>query len=67
MFLIICQNCGNSKQSQYMDVHHIIPVRDGGDNSVGNMITLCRKCHNRIERNIIPCPEIEMNFISEGA
>ena len=25
--------------------HHIVPYSEGGDASIGNMMTLCPKCH----------------------
>ena len=31
-----------------LDVHHIIPVSEGGDDSPKNLITLCRNCHKKI-------------------
>ncbi len=36
------------RRSDYtLNAHHIIPVRMGGDNSPGNLITLCGKCHHK--------------------
>ncbi|MGE5607677.1 MAG: HNH endonuclease [Bacillota bacterium] len=32
-----------------LDVHHLIAVRDGGPDQDANLVTLCRRCHNRIE------------------
>ena len=32
-------------------VHHIQPVKDGGSNELRNLVTLCRYCHDMIERN----------------
>lgn len=29
----------------YANVHHIIPVAEGGDNSIDNAIVLCLRCH----------------------
>ena len=49
-----CQYCRHQGKSSYMDVHHIIPVIEGGPNTPENMITLCRKCHNHADRKIIP-------------
>ena len=43
----ICQYCGASRSTQ---VHHVIPRRIKVDNSPGNLITLCKSCHNKIER-----------------
>lgn len=42
----ICQYCGEWNS---MIVHHIIPRRIGIDNSSDNLITLCNKCHPKVE------------------
>ena len=39
-----CQVCGRTKR---LNVHHIIPFRYTKDNSLTNLITLCRSCHMR--------------------
>ena len=54
-----CQRCGISgteyeKQHEMeLDVHHERPIRTFDDpkkaNDMDNLLTLCRKCHNRIE------------------
>lgn len=44
-----CQLCGKKPSSQ---VHHIIPRKFGGNNSLDNLITLCGKCHMLI--SVIP-------------
>lgn len=41
-----CQECG--KQRVRLEVHHIIPRRFNGNNSIYNLITLCSDCHNNI-------------------
>lgn len=41
-----CQECG--KQYVSFEVHHIIPRRFNGNNSIYNLITLCSDCHNNI-------------------
>ena len=38
-----CKKCGKNPAKQ---VHHIIPLRNGGENKVENLITLCKRCHN---------------------
>lgn len=48
-----CRHCGHKGESNYMDVHHITPVRLGGTSTEDNMITLCRKCHNHADRGKI--------------
>ena len=47
----ICQECG--KSDCLLDVHHIKPYRISNDNSIDNLITLCRSCHSRIEYQIM--------------
>jgi 5-methylcytosine-specific restriction endonuclease McrA len=36
-----------------LDLHHLIPVRDGGENSAGNLLALCPTCHALHERGKI--------------
>ena len=33
-----------------LDVHHVKPVGQGGTDDDANLVSLCRKCHNRVER-----------------
>lgn len=41
-----CRRCGNGYK---LTCHHIRPRDDGGDNSLGNLITLCMWCHDTVE------------------
>ena len=41
----ICKNCGTSEN---LDVHHIIPFKISKDNSLSNLIVLCKSCHSSI-------------------
>jgi 5-methylcytosine-specific restriction endonuclease McrA len=42
------QSNGVVRRSDYiLNAHHIIPIRMGGDNTPGNLITLCGKCHRK--------------------
>ena len=34
-----------------LDVHHIIPVSEGGDDNPDNLITLCRDCHKEVHKS----------------
>lgn len=38
-----CNICWQSKE---VEIHHIVPVKLGGDNSEGNLIVACRNCHS---------------------
>ena len=42
-----CMKCGKSNCS--LEVHHIKPRRLNGSNTLGNLITLCEKCHQKTE------------------
>jgi hypothetical protein len=49
-----CQGCGNSAPfirrsdlSPYLEVHHRIPLANGGEDSVANAIALCPNCHRK--------------------
>jgi hypothetical protein len=41
-----CQNCGTSES---LELHHIIPLMDGGTNEPWNLMTLCESCHHKAE------------------
>jgi len=40
-----CTVCSKKKGLQ---IHHILPVREGGNNYEGNLVVVCRKCHSKI-------------------
>jgi len=40
-----CQNCGSHSR---LEVHHIVPIVVRGSNEKGNLVTLCKKCHNQV-------------------
>ena len=42
-----CKECG--KSNCVLEVHHIVPRRLKGGNNLGNLITLCSKCHQKTE------------------
>ena len=42
-----CQECG--KKNCRLEAHHIVPRRLKGSDSIGNLITLCDKCHDKTE------------------
>lgn len=37
-----CVKCGSNTS---LEIHHIIPYIDGGDDSFQNLVTLCKDCH----------------------
>lgn len=40
-----CIYCGASKEDTTLVVDHVIPVRDGGTNDIGNLATACQPCN----------------------
>ena len=42
-----CMECG--KSNTVLEVHHIKPRRLNGSSTLGNLITLCSKCHQKTE------------------
>lgn len=44
-----CRQCGVS--DTVLQVHHITPRRQGGSNTLGNLITLCSSCHAQVTGN----------------
>ena len=43
-----CQDCG---KAGILEVHHIIPLNDGGEDFLDNLKTLCLDCHHAIHTN----------------
>jgi len=41
-----CMNCGRSNCK--LEIHHIIPKRMQGNNTMDNLISLCEKCHKEV-------------------
>ena len=48
-----CRLCGNDAPFSdefglpFLEVHHVIPLADGGDDVVSNAVALCPNCHRR--------------------
>lgn len=40
----VCEWCG---YHGYVELHHIIPIIDGGDHSAANVVLLCDACHRK--------------------
>jgi hypothetical protein len=40
-----CQWCGEVYSAGELEVHHVIPQADGGENFNTNLVTLCYHCH----------------------
>jgi hypothetical protein len=40
-----CEKCGSDNN---VELHHKVSIKNGGDNSDGNLIVLCSECHKKI-------------------
>lgn len=49
-FCEITEGEHRSKYGRGLTAHHIIPERDGGPDTLGNLITVCQSCHQTLER-----------------
>jgi hypothetical protein len=44
--------CVDSGSSDRLSVHHIVPARLGGADSMANLTTLCVRCHRQTEAHL---------------
>ncbi len=44
---VICAGCGRELEREFMELDHITPRSDGGENHIRNRILLCRPCNGR--------------------
>lgn len=46
----LCEKClEQGKLVPVYEVHHIVPVKQGGKNTEDNLMSLCHRCHTRLE------------------
>ncbi len=45
--LVLCAGCGRELEAPFMELDHIRPRVDGGDNDISNRVLLCRPCNGR--------------------
>ena len=48
-----CEICGVAAEDRQLDVHHVLGVLQGGDDSEANLMVLCFACHHHLQ----PCTE----------
>ena len=49
----VCQYCGNHPPKVVLEVDHINPVSNGGDNSIDNLVTSCFDCNRGKSDNLL--------------
>ena len=59
-----CQVMGCGAQYK-LEVHHVMPRADGGQDNVENLILLCRTHHDRVEVEGIRNRELIINYVDE--
>jgi 5-methylcytosine-specific restriction endonuclease McrA len=45
-----CRLCMNKKDSNSLQVHHITPVSNGGNDELSNLVLLCHNCHTSLHQ-----------------
>ena len=48
-----CQYCKGKRKVDRLEVHHINPKNNQGDDTPSNLILLCKACHHDVHHNII--------------
>ena len=48
-----CQHCKGKSNDVILEVHHIIPRKEGGSNRPDNLLTLCKTCHENHHKSKI--------------
>ena len=49
----LCECClKEGRLTPVEEVHHILPVSQGGDHRDGNLMSLCQSCHTKIHREL---------------
>lgn len=51
---ICCSKCGYDEKQELLELHHLVPITLGGDDSHGRR-WLCKKCHNILHNMLITC------------
>ena len=50
--LVVCAGCGRALEREFMELDHVIPKRDHGENYITNRVMLCRPCNRRKLHNL---------------
>lgn len=46
-----CRLCVNKLETNELQVHHIVPVSDGGNDELINLVLLCHNCHTSLHKD----------------
>ena len=45
----VCSKCGKLVRRDELEAGHRIPLKDGGTNTIDNLVCLCKDCHKKYE------------------
>jgi 5-methylcytosine-specific restriction protein A len=69
----LCQLCGlpapfaGHDGQPYLEVHHIVPLKEGGNHTAGNVVALCPNCHRKMHVLNLQADVTKLkNRVSEG-
>lgn len=54
-----CRYCGQKPPEVTLEVDHFIPVKEGGDNEMSNLITSCKECNRGKKARVVRSPDEE--------
>lgn len=46
-----CRLCFKNPDIHDLQVHHIVPVKEGGSDCLTNLVLLCKQCHTSLHQN----------------
>jgi 5-methylcytosine-specific restriction endonuclease McrA len=46
-----CRLCVVKMETNELQVHHIVPVSDGGNDELSNLVLLCHSCHTSLHKD----------------
>lgn len=61
----VCQYCGSHPPSVILEVDHILPVKLGGGNDRGNLVTACEGCNRG--KSAVPLSSIPISLAEQAA
>jgi 5-methylcytosine-specific restriction protein A len=62
----ICQLCNRPAPFKdrdgdpFLEIHHIVPLAEGGQDSIENVVALCPNCHRRMHVLNLPADEVRL-------
>lgn len=58
-----CVLCTSTRR---LTAHHIIARQDGGEDAIGNLVTLCHECHQQVEHRRQPASDLLARYLGQA-